>query len=158
MIRFTGPNENPRRKSAKTRTLKGGSALPRQALSGIPLMLQRLIRQASRGDPISLILFRIQGDIRRRKRSSATASTIGDTMARGPCTFRQTDLTVALKIRSIREGARLTVENNRRGTLSFRRWRNPGERSGAASPSACDSNGPLAGPSPSKKPTSEPAP
>jgi len=71
LIRFTGPNENPRRKSAKTRTLKGGSALPRQALSGIPLMLQRLIRQASRGDPISLILFRIQGDIRRGKRSSS---------------------------------------------------------------------------------------
>jgi len=66
--------------------------------------------------------------------------------------------TVALKIRSIREGARLTVEDNRRGTPSFRRWRNPGERSGAAPPSACDSNRPLAGPSPSKKPTSEPAP
>ena len=66
--------------------------------------------------------------------------------------------TVALKIRSIREGARLTVEDNRRGTPSFRRWRNPGERSGAASPSTCDSNRPLAGPSPSKKTTSEPAP
>ena len=66
--------------------------------------------------------------------------------------------TVALRIRSIREGAAYTVEDNRRGTPSFRRWRNPGERSGAAPPSACDSNRPLAGPSPSKKPTSEPAP
>ena len=66
--------------------------------------------------------------------------------------------TVALRIRSIREGAAYTVEDNRRGTPSFRRWRNPGERSGAASPSVCDSDRPLAGPSPSKKTTSEPAP
>jgi hypothetical protein len=50
--------------------------------------------------------------------------------------------TVALKIRSIREGAAYTVEDNRRGTPSFRRWRKPGERSGAALPSACDSNRP----------------
>ena len=34
--------------------------------------------------------------------------------------------TIALRIRSIREGAAYTVENNRRGTPSFRRWRNPG--------------------------------
>jgi hypothetical protein len=66
--------------------------------------------------------------------------------------------TVALKIRSIGEGAAFTVEDNRRGTPSFRRWRNPSERSGAASPSACDSNRPLFHPSPPKKPTGEPAP
>jgi hypothetical protein len=65
--------------------------------------------------------------------------------------------TVALKIRSIGEGAAYTVEDNRRGTASFRRWRNPSERSGAALPSACDSNQSLYR-SPSKKPTSEPAP
>jgi hypothetical protein len=53
------------------------------------------------------------------------------------------DDTVALKIQSIGEGAAFTVEDNRRGTPSFRRWRNPGERSGAALPSACDSNRPL---------------
>jgi hypothetical protein len=64
---------------------------------------------------------------------------------------------IALKIRTIGEGAAHTVEDNRRGTPSFRRWRKPSERSGAASPSACDSNRPLY-PSLSKKPTSEPAP
>jgi hypothetical protein len=65
--------------------------------------------------------------------------------------------TVALKIRSIGEGAAYRVEDNRRGTPTFRRWRNPSERSSAASPSACDSKRPVY-PPPSKKPTSEPAP
>jgi hypothetical protein len=57
--------------------------------------------------------------------------------------------TVALKIRSI-QGAAFTVEDNRRGTPTFRRWRNASERFGAASPSACDSNRPP-NPSPTKK-------
>jgi hypothetical protein len=66
--------------------------------------------------------------------------------------------TVALMILSIGEGATYAVEDNRRGTPSFRRWRNRSEKSGAASPGACDSNRPLSDPSPSRKPTSEPAP
>jgi hypothetical protein len=65
--------------------------------------------------------------------------------------------TVALMIPSIGEGALYTVEDNRRGTPGFRRWRNPSERSGAASPSACDPNQPP-NPSSTKKPTSETAP
>jgi hypothetical protein len=51
--------------------------------------------------------------------------------------------TVALKIRSIGEEAAYTIEDSRRGTPSLRRWRNPSERSGGASPSACDSDRPL---------------
>jgi hypothetical protein len=53
---------------------------------------------------------------------------------------------VALNVGSIGEGAAYTVEDNRHGTPSFRRWRNPSERSGATSPSACDSNRPLSTP------------
>jgi hypothetical protein len=39
---------------------------------------------------------------------------------------------LCLRVRSIGEGARLTVEDDRRGRPRLRRWRNRGERYGAA--------------------------
>jgi hypothetical protein len=43
---------------------------------------------------------------------------------------------LCLRVRSIGEGARLTVEDNRRGGPLLRRWRDRQERCGAASPVA----------------------
>jgi hypothetical protein len=42
--------------------------------------------------------------------------------------------TLALRVRSIGEAARLTVEDDRRGRPRLRRWRDRQERCGAASP------------------------
>jgi hypothetical protein len=44
------------------------------------------------------------------------------------------DHTLALKVRSIGEGAKLTVGDNDIGKSVFRRWRDRAESSGAASP------------------------
>src|SRR6516162_10609725 len=42
--------------------------------------------------------------------------------------------TLCLRVRSIGEGARLTVEDDRRGRPRLRRWRNRGQGYGAAPP------------------------
>ncbi len=49
--------------------------------------------------------------------------------------------TLCLRVRSIGEGARLTVEDNRHGTPNLRRWRDRPRRHGTGSPVAQNANG-----------------
>jgi hypothetical protein len=49
--------------------------------------------------------------------------------------------TLCLRVRSIGEGARLTVEDDRHGTPNLRRWRDRPRRHGTGSPVAQNANG-----------------